>query len=121
MQDCHSERLCTIEYEPWERLGQVYSCQALAWVEKSQSALIFKVWVDVQEICPALIIAEHYEKYTASNMLKNTNTHTDTYVFILLVKIKFFPDLQEKLSHLTQSESHMIWRDRVGTQTQSKD
>ena len=54
-------------------------------------------------------------------MLKNTNTHTDTYVFILLVKIKFFPDLQEKLSHLTQSESHMIWRDRVSAQTQSKD
>ena len=56
-------------------------------------------------------------------MLKNTNTHTDTYVFILLVKIKFFPDLQEKLSllTLTQSQSHMIWRDRVSAQTQSKD
>ena len=93
----------------------------MAWVEKSQSALLFKVWVDVYEICPALIIAKRYEKYTASNMLKNTNTHTDTYVLILLVKIKFFPDLQEKLSHLTQSESHMIWRDRVSTQTQSKD
>ena len=54
-------------------------------------------------------------------MLKNTNTHIDTYVFILLVKIKFFPNLQEKWSHLTESQSHMIWRDRVSAQTQSKD
>ena len=39
MYDYDLDRLCTI----------VYSCRASAWVEKSQSDLIFGVWVDVSE------------------------------------------------------------------------